>query len=69
MMKGNLVGAVDRSIASIGLQPGEGPILDPLQASRAGQPIDLLLKEFLLLEVLMRNPGRVGTRTMLLERV
>ena len=36
---------------------------------RAGQVIDLLPKEFTLLEVLMRNEGRVVTRTMLLERV
>lgn len=39
------------------------------QARRAGQTIDLLPKEFTLLEVLMRNEGRVVTRTMLLERV
>lgn len=38
-------------------------------ARRAGQGIDLLPKEFTLLEVLMRNEGRVVTRTMLLERV
>jgi two-component system OmpR family response regulator len=38
-------------------------------ASRAGQAIELLPKEFTLLEVLMRNEGRVVTRTMLLERV
>lgn len=39
------------------------------QARRGGQMIDLLPKEFTLLEVLMRNAGRVVTRTMLLERV
>ncbi len=39
------------------------------QARRGGQAIDLLPKEFTLLEVLMRNEGRVVTRTMLLERV
>ncbi len=39
------------------------------QARRAGQRIDLLPKEFTLLDVLMRNEGRVVTRTMLLERV
>ncbi|MBS0564459.1 MAG: response regulator transcription factor [Proteobacteria bacterium] len=39
------------------------------QASRGGQSVDLLPKEFALLEVLMRNEGRVVTRTMLLERV
>ena len=38
-------------------------------ARRAGQVIDLLPTEFTLLEVLMRNEGRVVTRTMLLERV
>ncbi len=36
---------------------------------RDGQVIDLLPKEFTLLEVLMRNEGRIVTRTMLLERV
>ncbi|MBI1418889.1 MAG: response regulator [Limimaricola sp.] len=39
------------------------------EAARAGQRIDLLPKEFTLLEVLMRNEGRVVTRTMLLEQV
>lgn len=38
-------------------------------ARRQGQVIDLQSKEFSLLEVLMRNAGRVVTRTMLLERV
>jgi len=38
-------------------------------AKRSGQTIELLTKEFQLLEVLMRNAGRVVTRTMLLERV
>lgn len=38
-------------------------------ARRAGQVIELLPKEFTLLEVLMRNQGRVVTRTMLLEQV
>ena len=36
---------------------------------RAGQRIELQPREFALLEVLMRNEGRVLTRTMLLERV
>jgi len=36
---------------------------------RAGQTIDLQPREFRLLEVLLRNKGRVVTRTMLLERV
>jgi two-component system, OmpR family, response regulator len=38
-------------------------------ARRQGTVIDLQSKEFALLEVLMRNAGRVVTRTMLLERV
>ena len=39
------------------------------KVTRAGQPIDLLPREFRLLEYLMRNPGRVITRTMLLQHV
>ena len=36
---------------------------------RQGQPIDLMAKEFKLLEYFMRRPGRLVTRTMLLEQV
>jgi two-component system, OmpR family, response regulator len=36
---------------------------------RAGKPIDLLPREFALLEYLMRNAGSVVTRTMMLEAV
>jgi two-component system, OmpR family, response regulator len=36
---------------------------------REGKPIDLLPREFRLLEYLMRNSGQVVTRTMLLEHV
>ncbi len=39
------------------------------KVTRSGQEIDLQPREFRLLEVLMRNKGRVITRTMLLERV
>ena len=39
------------------------------RVTRGGQVIDLQPREFSLLEVLMRNEGRVMTRTMLLERV
>jgi two-component system OmpR family response regulator len=39
------------------------------RVERAGEVIELLPKEFELLELLMRNEGRVVTRTMLLERV
>lgn len=38
-------------------------------ATRSGQRIDLQPREFTLLEVLMRNEGRLVIRTMLLERV
>lgn len=38
-------------------------------ATRQGMLIELQSREFALLEVLMRNAGRVVTRTMLLERV
>jgi len=37
------------------------------QASRAGQPIKLQHREFLLLERLMRHAGQVVTRSMLIE--
>jgi two-component system, OmpR family, response regulator len=36
---------------------------------RAGHPLELLPREFRLLEYLMRNAGHVVTRTMLLEHV
>jgi two-component system, OmpR family, response regulator len=38
-------------------------------ATRAGIQIDLQAKEFALLEILMRNSGRIVTKTMLLEQV
>ena len=38
-------------------------------AERAGQPITLQPREYRLLEYLMRNAGRVVTRTMLLQHV
>jgi len=45
--------------------------LDLIQrdCKRGGTPIELLPREFALLEYLMRNEERVLTRTMLLERV
>lgn len=39
------------------------------RVNRAGQDIDLTTKEYQLLEYLMRRPGQVVTRTMLLENV
>jgi two-component system OmpR family response regulator len=37
--------------------------------TRAGRPIELLPREFRLLEYLLRNAGHIVTRTMLLEKV
>jgi len=39
------------------------------KASRAGQAIELNTREFHILEYFLQNPGRVITRTMLLEQV
>ena len=39
------------------------------QVRRAGQPIDLKLKEYALLEFLLRNANRPVTRTMIVEHV
>jgi len=39
------------------------------KATRAGREIELQPREFQLLETLMRHPGQVMTRTMLLEQV
>lgn len=46
-------------------------ILDPAQhaVTRAGSPVALTRTEFLLLEILMRNSGRVITRDRLIEAV
>ena len=39
------------------------------KVSRAGQVLDLLPKEYKILEIFLRNQGRVVTRNMLLEKV
>ncbi|HTX53257.1 MAG TPA: response regulator transcription factor [Candidatus Baltobacteraceae bacterium] len=46
-------------------------VLDPTTRSvtRGGSPISLTNREFALLEYLLRNAGRVVTRTMIAERV
>jgi DNA-binding response OmpR family regulator len=45
--------------------------IDPVTraVSRAGKPIELTNKEYALLELLMRRPGQVFTRTSLMENV
>ena len=58
--------------------PGDAPtlsvddlVLDPAAHSvtRAGQPIRLTAKEFALLEYLLRNAGRLVSKTMIAEHV
>ena len=46
-------------------------ILDPARriVSRGGEKIELTAKEYALLEYFMRNPGRVLTRTQMIEHV
>jgi heavy metal response regulator len=46
-------------------------LLDPARrvVSRGGEKIELTAKEFALLEYFMRNPGRVLTRTLMIEHV
>jgi two-component system, OmpR family, response regulator len=39
------------------------------QVARAGKPVDLQPREFALLEYLLRNAGRVVSKTMILEHV
>jgi DNA-binding response OmpR family regulator len=48
-----------------------GLVLDSAARSvlRDGCPVDLTVKEFALLEYLMRNPNRVITRTMIAEHI
>ncbi len=43
--------------------------IDKKEARRAGNTIDLTAKEFMLLEYLMRNPGRVLSRNDIAEKV
>ena len=48
-----------------------GLVVDPVtrRVSRDGKPIDLTNKEYALLEMLVRNPGQVFTRTSIMENV
>jgi DNA-binding response OmpR family regulator len=43
--------------------------LNTREVRRAGQKVELTMREFALLEYLMRTPGRVFTRTQLCEQV
>ena len=52
------------------LQAGELDMdLVERKVRRAGKPVDLLPREFKLLEYFMRRPGQIVTRAMLLEDV
>jgi DNA-binding response OmpR family regulator len=39
------------------------------EVARGGQPLELQSREFGLLELFLRNPGRVLTKTFILERL
>jgi two-component system OmpR family response regulator len=68
-------------IENLGRRQGSQPVATGLRVAdleldlltrkvtRAGQVIDLQPREFQLLETMMRHPGQVMTRTMLLEKV
>ena len=59
-----------RSSAETRLQVGDLEMdLLGRTVTRGGQPIELLPREFRLLEYLMRHAGHIVTRTMLLEKV
>lgn len=74
---GELVARIDAIVRRPPLQETETVLhagdleMDLLRrtVTRAGQSINLLPREFSLLEVLLRRKGRVQTRTMLLEDV
>ena len=59
-----------RTSAETRLQVGDLEIdLLSRSVTRAAQPIELLPREFRLLEYLMRHPNRVVTKTMILEHI
>ena len=65
IMRRPQVGSVKTVLSFSGLQMN----LITREVTRAGKKIDLQPQEFKLLEFLLRNEGRVVTRTMLLEKV
>ena len=76
-LKARVRALLRRSGAAGQRQPGRTPLsvghirLDPSERSawKSGQPVDLTAKEFDLMELLMRNPGRVYSRENLLNVV
>jgi two-component system response regulator RegX3 len=63
--------AEPEAVATVG-ELAAGPVrmdIDRHLVTVDGQPVQLPLKEFELLELLLRNPGRVLTRGQLIERV
>lgn len=61
-------GGGERTAASLRVGDLEMDLLGR-RVRRAGRPIELVPREFQILEYLMRNAGQVVTRTMLLEHV
>ena len=66
-----LIRRVDRRDRAHAARPSATCTLDLLtrRAERAGHSLDLRPREFALLEYLMRNPGRVLSKTMILSHV
>ncbi len=61
LRRGTLVVGTTLCVGDVELDPARR------EAKRRGKPIALTTKEFAILEYLMRNPGVLVTRTMLLE--
>ena len=61
LRRGNLLAPVVLRVADVELDPRR------FEVRRAGKPITLTVKEFAILEYLLRHPGELVTRTMLLE--
>lgn len=63
--------ALQRKTASAPVLRLHDLALDPVQrhVTRAGQPLSLTNREFALLELLLRSPGRVVTKTRMAEKV
>src|SRR5947209_5298686 len=61
----------ERHVVDVAHDGTEGLVRDRRshEVTRAGRPLDLSPKEYALLEYLMRHPGQVLSRTLILERV
>jgi len=63
--------ALQRKTATVPVLRLHDLTLDPVlrHVTRAGQPLSLTNREFALLELLLRSPGRVVTKTRMAEKV